>query len=53
MEKEMTHITLSFFFFNFIHLFDRESKRAQTGGAADTLLSREPDAGLHPGTLRL
>ena len=50
-----------YFFFrkDFIYLFDRENKRAQTGRVTevegeeepDFPLSREPNAGLHPRTL--
>ena len=45
-------------FLEFTYLFDRESERAQAGGAAegegdaDSPLSRKLDAGLDPRTLR-
>ena len=49
----------SFFFKDFIYLFERQSTREQWGGAeteakgeAESLLSREPNAGLDPRTLR-
>ena len=51
----------SFFFFkDFIHLFDRERDHKYAERQADrereedagSLLSREPDAGLNPRTLR-
>ena len=58
----MTSIILFLFFKDFIYLFDREREReretarsqagggAEAEGEADYLLSREPDAGLHPKT---
>jgi len=52
----------SFFFFKilFIHLTQKERERqriqargvAEGEGEADSLLSREPDVGLHPRTLK-
>jgi len=38
-------------FYLFICQRERESVRAQAGGAAGLLLSREPDVGLDPRTL--
>jgi len=49
--------TCNFFKKDFIYLFVREREREhkqgewQAGGEADSLLSREPDVGLDPGTL--
>ena len=52
------HLSVWFFFFeDFIYLFDRERAQVgreagrERGREAGSLLSREPDAGLDPGTL--